>query len=69
MDKRYSSPISTSSGGSSFLNGPRWVPATLETLGTEGSSMKLDIRDDEGRGCSNRLSREGRLEVDGVLYS
>ena len=31
--------------------------------------MKLDIRDDEGRGCSNRLSREGRLEVDGVLYS
>ena len=29
--------------------------------------MKLGIRDDGGRGCSNRLSREGRLEVDGVL--
>lgn len=66
MDRRYSSSISTSSDGSSSFNRFRWVLGTRGILETEESSLKLDVLDDGGRGDVNRLSRRGRLEVDGV---
>ena len=37
------------------------------TLETGESSLKLDVRDDEGRGDVNGLPRRGALEVDDVL--
>ena len=67
MDKRYSSPISISSGGSSSLNRPKRVLSMRGALETGESSLKLDVRDDEGRGDVNGLSRRGALGVDDVL--
>lgn len=66
MDKRYSSSISTSSGGSSSFDRSKWVSETREIFETDESSLKLDVRDDGGRGDVNGLSRGGRLELDGV---
>lgn len=36
------------------------------TFGTGQSSLKLEIRDDGGRGDVKALSRKGRPELDGV---